>query len=164
MDLRDHAARSVARSGSDRDAEHAANRALGQQLVVPGLSLESDDDPFERADEGAGDRARGRPGRHRAGPARGGDEPGAAVHERVDRLLHRASDRVVAAAELRRERDPYARDVAAADDRVPPRERKQRFQRVVLGVGQAADLVGPGLLDPRDDGEREVLLAGEQVI
>jgi hypothetical protein len=47
---------------------------------------------------------------------------------------------------------------------VAARDREQRLDRIgQLGRG-APDLGGPGLVDPRHDGQRQVVLAGEQVI
>jgi hypothetical protein len=86
------------------------------------------------------------------------------LHQLLGQPSHLARDRVVPAAELEPQRHHHAGDVAAAEDRVPARQRDQRGGRVGLPVDRRAHLAPPGLVHPPEHSQRQVLLAPELVV
>ena len=89
---------------------------------------------YHGAFEGAGQRqrhsARGRAGRDGARAASGVDQSHKAFDQPGLDALQLAFDGVTASTELDAQRHRDARDVAPAEDRVAPRHRQQRVDRV----------------------------------
>src|SRR4051812_15476808 len=71
---------------------------------------------------------------------------------------------MVLTAELDPQRHHYAGDVAPAVDRVTTRQGDQRSDGIALLPGRRIHLAPPGLVDPLDHGQGQLLLVLELVI
>src|SRR5215213_3263922 len=146
------------------DSKHTGRGASSQDLIVRLLSGELDDRALHGADEPERDRLGGRPGGERSGSTARADEARAALHEALGDPLEATPDRVILTAELEPQRDRHPSDVSAAVDGVPARQGDQGCQRIGFLLDGLSDLLSPGLVNPIDDRQGEVLFVLELVI